>query len=113
VELKVKPERMKQKDQAAKERWWQFLRPRGALYAAIRGYQNVLVQSFPSKYLALAFVPSHVVVAAPHCVFALERYSHFAALQSRVHEIWTLFFGSTQEDRLRYTITGYSAKFVG
>ena len=36
-------------------------------------------------------------------VFPFDTYAAFCALQSRVHEVWTRFFGSTLEDRLRYT----------
>jgi hypothetical protein len=36
-------------------------------------------------------------------VFANDTYRFFAVLQSRVHEIWLRFFGSSLEDRLRYT----------
>ncbi|MHC5732129.1 MAG: type IIL restriction-modification enzyme MmeI, partial [Nostoc sp.] len=38
--------------------------------------------------------------------FAIEKYSSFCVLQSRSHEIWTRFFGSSLEDRLRYTASG-------
>jgi len=105
VETRVKPERMKQKDEGGQLKWWQFLRPRGELTNAIRGLPRILMHSFPSKHFAFAFVPSDVVIAAPHCAFALSKIAQFAALQSRGHEVWTLFFASTQEDRLRYTIS--------
>jgi hypothetical protein len=36
-------------------------------------------------------------------VFPLESHSAFCALQSRPHEVWARFFGSSLEDRLRYT----------
>ena len=36
-------------------------------------------------------------------VFPVDTYAAFCALQSRVHEIWARFFGSSLEDRLRYT----------
>jgi hypothetical protein len=46
----------------------------------------------------------------PDCVFAeslpvfpFARQPAFSVLQSRVHEIWARFFGSSLEDRLRYT----------
>src|SRR5262249_31218668 len=32
-------------------------------------------------------------------------YSEFCSLQSRPHEVWARFFGSSLEDRLRYTPT--------
>jgi hypothetical protein len=36
-------------------------------------------------------------------VFTLPTKAAFCVLQSRVHEIWARFFGSSLEDRLRYT----------
>ena len=105
VEEKVRPARLSQNDKVGKEKWWQYLRPRPELYKAIAGLESVLMHSFPSKHLAFAFVPSSTVVAAPHCVFALTQQHAFGILQSRGHEVWVRFFGSTQEDRLRYTIS--------
>lgn len=107
VEEKVKPERMKLRDNSDGRRrktyWWQFGRHTPALFTAMEGLERVLAHAFTSKYLQFAFVPSDVVVAGPNCVFALERYSVFAAVQCSVHEIWARFVGSSHEDRLRYT----------
>ena len=36
-------------------------------------------------------------------VYPYQTYAAFGALQSRSHEIWARFFGSSLEDRLRYT----------
>src|SRR5439155_9052101 len=36
-------------------------------------------------------------------VFPLPTYASFCPLQARPHEIWTRFFASSLEDRLRYT----------
>ncbi|MHC5831206.1 MAG: type IIL restriction-modification enzyme MmeI, partial [Nostoc sp.] len=56
-----------------------------------------------SKHIAFAFISAKIIVAAPHNVFALESDSAFAILQSRIHEIWARFFGSSMKDDLRYT----------
>jgi hypothetical protein len=37
-------------------------------------------------------------------VFAFSTYAAFAELQSRPHEVWSFFFGSTFEDRPIYTL---------
>jgi hypothetical protein len=63
------------------------------------------MHSFPSKYVAFAFVPTTTMVAAPHCVFMFDSDTAFAILQSRTHECWAHFFSSSHEDRIRYTIT--------
>src|SRR5207247_5829750 len=36
-------------------------------------------------------------------VFALPTYAAFCTLQSRFHEVWARFYGSSMKDDLRYT----------
>ncbi len=83
--------------------WWQFERLRPELYAAIEELSRVLVISRVGQQAAFAFLPAHMVYAESMIVFPFETYSAFCALQSRTHEIWARFFGSSLEDRLRYT----------
>ena len=44
-----------------------------------------------------------MVYAETTIVFPFDTHAAFCALQSRAHEIWARFFGSSLEDRLRYT----------
>ena len=55
--------------------------------------------------MCFAFQPTSRVFAHTLNVFALAKFSEFACLQSRPHEVWTLFLASSLEERLRYTIT--------
>ena len=103
VEEKVKPERITKNDTVAKERWWQFLRLRPELHAAIGELNRVLFHGFTCQHLQFAFLPKAIVYAGPHNVFPLTTYAAFCALQSRPHEIWARFFGSSLKDDLRYT----------
>jgi hypothetical protein len=48
-------------------------------------------------------VPNNIILSQRLNVFLLDSWSAFAVLQSRCHEIWALFFGSTLEDRPVYT----------
>jgi hypothetical protein len=106
VEQKVKPERIKQKDKGGQQKWWQFLRPRSEMQQAITDLNQVLVTNCgATPHLSLVFIPSKMVFANTLAVFALDSFSHFAALQSRPHEIWARFFGSSMKDDLRYTPT--------
>ncbi|QQR91030.1 MAG: N-6 DNA methylase [Myxococcales bacterium] len=104
---KVKPERDKLRDNSdgkqLKTYWWQFGRVGPGLYAAIAPLQRCLVNSQVSKHLILAFQPIERVFSHALNVFALENYTAFAILQSRIHEPWARLMGSTLEDRLRYT----------
>ena len=63
----------------------------------------MLINSQVSSYLQFTFWPVNEIFAHTTNVFPLETYSAFCALQSHPHEIWTRFFGSSLEDRLRYT----------
>ena len=103
VERRVKPERLKNNRERYREYWWQYAENRPGLRKATIGLERILVHPFTSEHLAFTFLPATTYVASPHCVFAIEKYSSFCVLQSRSHEIWTRFFGSSLEDRLRYT----------
>ena len=105
VEEKVKPERFAQNDRGAREKWWQFIRPRPELHATIAGLDRVLVRSLTSKNFCFSFLPAGMVYDQTLIVFAKRTYAVFCSLQSRPHEIWARFFGSSLEDRLRYTLT--------
>ena len=64
-------------------------------------------ESWPSpesqQHAALAYLPATAVYAETLIVFPFDTYAAFCTLQSRPHEIWARFFGSSLEDRLRYT----------
>ena len=104
VDVGVKPERLKQKDHHGRRYWWQFLRPRPELHATIADLDRVLaINCGATPHASFTYLPARMVFAHSLVVFPLETYSAFCALQSRVHELWARFFGSTLEDRLRYT----------
>lgn len=103
VELKVKPERMKTTG-SYKTKWWQFGRRSMAGTQATAGLDRFLVTGCgASPHLVFAFMPPGRVLANSLDLFPVSTYAAFCALQSRPHEIWTRFFASTLEDRLRYT----------
>ena len=103
VEQRVKPERMKVNRAVRRQRWWQFGDRQPALSSATRGLERVLTISRVGQQAAFAFLPPNMVYAESTIVFPLVTDSAFCALQSRPHEIWARFFGSSLEDRLRYT----------
>lgn len=110
VERRVKPGRLALPQTSSwnrdfARRWWQFAIYRVNLHKAIRGLSSVLVLPRVSQHLVLTFLSSHIVFSDQVYVFALTSYADFGVLQSRVHEIWARFFGSTFGDGLRYTNT--------
>ena len=103
VNENVKPERFSQNDRGAKEKWWQFIRPRPELNTAIADLDRVLVISRVGQHAALAFLPTGTVFSERLIVFPLDTHAAFCALQSRPHETWVRFFGSSLKDDLLYT----------
>jgi hypothetical protein len=103
VETKVKPERMKVKRKALREKWWQFAEKQPALQAAIAGLDRVLVISRVAPHAAFAFLPAPLVYSEQLVVFPMVSYAAFCVLQSRIHEIWARFFSGTALELMRYT----------
>ena len=106
VKREVLPDRLKQKNEAAKIRWWIHYKfgfdlyhkiGHGQLYnnhpvdsdMAARPLQRVMVISTGvTKYPAFTFLPSSYVFSNKLCVLADERYCIFAVLSSDVHGVW-------------------------
>lgn len=103
VEAKVKPARLAQNREIRARYWWRFGETTPALYAAIRGLDRVLVIARVSNSAALAFVKTPVVLSEQLIAFVLSSIAGLALLQSRPHEIWARFLGSSMKDDLRYT----------
>jgi hypothetical protein len=111
VEEKVKPVRMLNNREIYRRNWWLFAERRVGLRRAIEGRKEMLACALHSKHLSIAVLSSGVVCSHGTAVFALEGFHSFAVLQSRPHEVWTRFFGSSMKDDLRYTPTDCFATF--
>ena len=109
VEKRVKPERLRSFDRSKSSHghragiWWQLYHQARKLYAAIDGLDRVLVISRVGQQAAFTFLPEGMVYAESMIVFPFDTHAAFCALQSRPHEIWARFFGSSMKDDLRYT----------
>lgn len=111
VEDKVKPERESKSEEVRSRPWWQFFRSRAEMNAAIARLARILVVSRVGDKLSFTFLPSTIVPSEAIVVFALQTYAAFAVLQSRIHDIWARFLGSSMKDDLRYTPTDCFATF--
>jgi hypothetical protein len=105
LEAKVRLERLAKSKEIASYPWWQFWRNRPELEQATRGMNRVLVCSRHQPHWCLAYLPTGAIFSEGTIVFALASNGGFALLQSRIHEVWARFLGSSLEDRLRYTPT--------
>ena len=103
VERKVRPIREQDNRETRRRYWWRFAELAPAMHKAKANCQRVLMHPFTSTFINFAFVPASTIVSGPHNVFVFDKYSSIAVLQSRPHELWTRFFGSSLEDRQRYT----------
>jgi len=107
VERQVKPERLRlgsnPNNIPLRRRWWAFQAHRPKLYASIAGRERVLVNSQVTSHVQFAFLPANMVFAHTTNVFVLDTNAALCILQSRPHEIWARFFGSSMKDDLRYT----------
>ena len=107
VEEKVKPERAKlTANSIGRKRakyWWQYGSSAASLYAAIDKLDRIIAISCVGQHCSFTFLPTGSVFSHALIVFASESHAAFCALQSRPHEIWTRFFGSSMKDDLRYT----------
>ena len=106
VEKGLQKEDRIQNDKVGPNRWWQFLRPRPELHAAIAEMDRVLVTGAAAvAYHMFAFVSSRQVFSHKLTVLPFSPFSNmvpFAILSSRVHEIWSTFAGTTYGDALTY-----------
>lgn len=107
VRAKVKPEREKLSDNPdgrhRKRFWWQWGRDTPGLFSAIKSLKRVLICSRIQPHWCISFVDTGPVFSESTVVFALDTYSAFAVLQSRVHEAFARRMGSSMKDDLRYT----------
>lgn len=83
--------------------WWQFSRSAKELYAAIASLGRVLVVCRHQPQWGATFMTASSVFAESLVVVSLDTHAAFCSLQSRPHEIWARFFGSSIKDDLRYT----------
>jgi hypothetical protein len=104
VKEKVKPERMRNNREGYKRYWWQHGEKRIDLFKAIEQLDRVLVTNCgATTYISFSFQPARMVFANTLAIFPFQTNSAFCILQSRIHEIWARFFGSSMKDDLRYT----------
>ena len=85
-----------------KRNWWLWGRYTPALFRSIAGLERVLAISQVTQHIAFAFLPAGMVYAHRLYVIPDARETTFAVLQSRSHEIWARFLGSSLEDRFMY-----------
>jgi len=105
VEKKVKPGRLAQNREIRSRYWWRHGETCPAMYKSIEQNKHVLAVAQTSKYKSFAFLARRHVFDQKLVVFAFERFSFFAAMQSSTHLFWAEFMGSSMKDDPVYTTT--------
>ncbi|HEV2582274.1 MAG TPA: DNA methyltransferase, partial [Ktedonobacteraceae bacterium] len=103
VREKIKPERDLNNRKVRREQWWLFAERASGLYSTIAGKERVLVIALTSRTCAFSFNPSDIVFSHATGVFALDKFCHFAILQSAFHVEWAFYYASSMKGDLRYT----------
>jgi hypothetical protein len=83
--------------------FWRYWNARLELRAWFHAHRRFLARSETSKHHALTFLSTSVLPSQKLVCFCFDGDDAFAVIQSRAHEIWTLFFGPTLEDRPVYS----------
>lgn len=104
IESQVRPDRSAKPGSYSKY-WWLFGRRNIEGRKALSRIERAIVRSRIGNAFAFAFVPSRVVMNEKTVIFPFDDFACFSLLQSRVHEVWAVFFSSTLKDDLQYTPT--------
>ncbi|MBK8594345.1 MAG: N-6 DNA methylase [Holophagales bacterium] len=107
IERKVKPERARLGDNPDGRRrrafWWQWGRYTPALFDALLASTGAFACARHQPCWALSRMPANAVFSEALVVFPADSYRFFGLMQSRAHELWARFLGSSMKDDLRYT----------
>jgi len=101
----VLPERLKNRREAYRARWWRHVEPRPALIAKLGGIERYVGTARVAKHRLFVWLSSAVLPDSQIIVIARRDDTTFGVVHSRFHEAWSLRLGTTLEDRPRYTPT--------
>jgi hypothetical protein len=103
LEEKVRPRRAEMSSDLAEWPWWQYWRTRRELYEAVSTMDRFLICAQTSRTLAFSFSQPSTIVSHKVIAIVMNGYGEFTVLQSRLHQEWAYFFGSTLKDDPVYT----------
>jgi hypothetical protein len=109
LDSKVKPQRQERKANGEyrlrhpmPERWWIHGEKRPALYSEAAKHDRVLAISRVTEKVAFASLRTGMVYSERLAIFKQSSWGVFLCMQARPHELYSVFFGSTLEDRFMY-----------
>ena len=101
----VRPERLKNKEPARRNRWWQFGRPRPQMRKALGGKKMYFCLSKVAKYTNFRSISCDILPCEANMVIASDDFFILGVLNSRLHLEWTRAQMSTMKSDPRYTNT--------
>ncbi len=108
VRAAVKPERERNRNQRAREKWWLYQLPSMELRKSLAGLDRYLATGRVSKHRIFAWLDGAVMPDNALVVFARDDDYTFGVLHSRFHEVWARAMGTQlreAESGFRYTPT--------
>lgn len=105
VAERVKPSRLAQKNETAKQRWWRYYRYNEDCYSVLAGLQRCFVAAATTKYLNFSAASTSYIYLNTLYIFTTDRWDLYAVVQSTLHEVWSRKYSGALETRLRYSST--------
>jgi len=107
VKEHVFSERMKNRRDAYRSRWWRHVEPRPGLWRALKGKERVIVTPEVSRHRVFTWLSTQIVPDHKLQVIAKDDYTSFGVLLSKWHLAWSLGVGSWHGvgNDPRYTIS--------
>ncbi len=98
----VRQQRADSNELRLRENWWLFSRPARELYESCAGVERVLASGRAGGHINFVFQSPATIFSDSLTLFLFSDGVGFAVLQSRLHEVWARFFGSSLKDDNRY-----------
>lgn len=100
---KVKPVRDKVNRKSNRENWWLYAEHRPGLYRNLQKIDFCFALARTTKHLNLSRMPASIIFTDAVYVYTSDDFSHFAILQSALHNEWARKYSGSLETRLRYS----------
>lgn len=87
--------------------WWKYFHSRSELFYGIKNKKltQVLARSRVSDHHMLAFIDVDIIYTDALIVFLFQTYTHFALLQSSIHDMWVRVYASSMKNDVRYGVS--------
>lgn len=86
----VLPERLQNRRNAYRERWWRHVEPRPAFQASLQGHSRYLATTRVAKHRTFVWLDQSIVPDSRIFAFSRSDDVFFGLLHSRFHEAWSL-----------------------